>query len=220
MNLTKYGFSNAVGGFFEMSTDDAKRILPPHLEPVEVQHTRSILAFTAFHFTESMVGEYDEVVLSIIVPPRVEPGQPFPKAAFYPFMVGTNTEESREHAIARWHLPHYMGDLDISFTEDEGSMEVKVRDQGQPVLDCRVTKWEFEPVRHLYNSYTMDGSDRYKVNIYMEGPHSEHEEEQGELVLYDHPFNQGLRLNEVSRYAFREQWLKDGLQTFEELESI
>lgn len=218
MNVTRYGFSDAVGGFYEMSTEDAQRILPQHLEPVEVQHTRSVLALTAFHFTDSMVGEYDEVVLSIIVPPRVEPGQPLPKAAFYPFMVGTSTEESRRHAIERWHLPHYMEDLAIDFLETDGRMDVRVREGDRGVLEFGVTQYAFEPVRHLYNSYMMNGSDRYKVNIYMEGPHSEHEEERGELVLHPHPVTEPLTLNEVSRYAFREQWLKDGTQTFEELE--
>jgi hypothetical protein len=220
MNLTRYGFSDAVGAFFEMSTDDAQRILPDHLEPLEVQHTRSILALTAFHFTESMVGEYDEIVLSIIVPPLVEPGQPMPKSAFYPFIVGTNTEESRLHAIERWHLPHYMADLGIALEETDGRMDVRVREGDRPVLEFHVTRYAFAPVRQLYNSFMVNSSDRYKVNIYMEGPHSEHEEEQGELILHDHPFTSALTRPEVSRYAFREQWLKGGLQTFEELETF
>ena len=33
----------------------------------------------------------------------------------FPFMVGTSTEASRKHAMERWHLPHYMQDLDIEF---------------------------------------------------------------------------------------------------------
>ena len=220
MKLTRYGFSDAVGAFFEMSTADAKEILPPHLEPLELQHTRSIFALTAFRFTESEVGTYEEVVLSVIVPPRVEPRQPLPKAAFYPFVVGTSTTESREHAIERWHLPHYMKDLDISLDEDDDRMAVRVRDDGRPVLDFSVTKHDFRRVRHLYNSFMADDDGRFKVNIYMEGPHSEHEEEQGELTLYEHPMLEGLTLDEVSTYAFREQWLKDGVQTFEELERI
>lgn len=220
MNLTRYGFSDAVGAFFEMSTADARRLLPPHLEPLEVQHTRSIFALTAFHFTESMVGAYHEVVMSIVVPPRVEPGQPLPKAAFYPFTVGTSTEASRLHAIERWHLPHYMSDLEISLEESAGRMDVHVREDGRPVLDFFVTQHEFAPVRHLYNSFMIDGEDRFKVNIYMEGPHSEHEEEEGELVLHDHPMTEGITKEEVSVYAFREQWLKGGVQTFEELERI
>ena len=103
MEYTRYGFAQAVAAFFEMPTADARKLLPPHLQPLEVQHTRSILAITAFEFTESMVGSYNEIVLSIIVPPRVEVGQVLPKAAFFPFIVGTTTDSSREHAIERWH---------------------------------------------------------------------------------------------------------------------
>jgi hypothetical protein len=66
----------------------------------------------------------------------------------------------------------------------------------------------------------MNGSSRYKVNIYMEGPHSEHEEERGELTLHSHPMTDVLNRHEVARQPFREQWLKGGLQTFEELETF
>ena len=69
---TYYGYDLCVGGYFEMPTSDARKLLPNHLEPLEVQHERSILAITAFHFNESMVGEYDEIVLAIVVPPIVQ----------------------------------------------------------------------------------------------------------------------------------------------------
>ena len=38
---TYYGFKNCVGGFFEMPTSDARKLLPKHLEPLEMQHERS-----------------------------------------------------------------------------------------------------------------------------------------------------------------------------------
>lgn len=220
MEVTRYGFSEVVSAFFEMPTSDARKLLPAHLQPLEVQHTRSILAITAFVFTESMVGEYNEIVLSVIVPPRVEPGMPLPKAAFFPFIVGTTTDTSREHAIERWHLPHYMKAIDIELAVQGDHMEVTVADAGRPVLDMVVTSHAFEPVRHLYNSFMVDGEDRYKVNIYMEGPHAEHEEERGTLTLYEHEMTSRLTLNDVAEYAFREQWMHSGIQTFEELEHI
>lgn len=220
MEVTRYGFSEAVSAFFEMPTSDARKLLPAHLQPLEVQHTRSILAITAFVFTESMVGEYNEIVLSVIVPPRVESGMPLPKAAFFPFIVGTTTDASREHAIERWHLPHYMKAIDIELTVQGDHMEVIVADEGQPVLDMVVTSHAFGLVRHLYNSFMVDGEDRYKVNIFMEGPHAEHEEERGTLTLYEHEMTSRLTLNDVAEYAFREQWMRSGVQTFEEMERI
>ena len=47
----RYVFTSGVSAFFEMPTSDAKRILPAHLQPVEVRHERSILSVTAFHFS-------------------------------------------------------------------------------------------------------------------------------------------------------------------------
>ena len=220
MEYTYYGFSNAVSAFFEMPTADARKLLPAHLQPLEVQHTRSILSVTAFHFTESMVGEYNEIVLSVIVPPRVEPGKQLPKAAFFPFIVGTTTDESREHAIERWHLPHYMKAVAIDLRSGDKVMEVSVHEDGQPILDMTVTSHEFKPVRDLYNSFMVDGDEHYKVNIFMEGPHAEHEEERGRLTLHEHEMTRGLTIPDVAEYAFREQWLRGGLQTFEEMERI
>ena len=220
MQLTKYGFENAVAGFFEMPTNDATKILPKHLQSLEVQHQRSILAITAFKFTETEVGSYSEIVLSVIVPPKVEPNRPVPNAAFYPFMVGVTTAESRTHAIERWHLPHYMRNIDIDFSKSEQGLLVQVYEKDKPILDLHVRDFSKEPERLLFNAFTIDQEDKFKVNIFMEGNHSEHEEETGSLKLYPHEMTQGLDLDDVSTIPFREQWFQEGLQTFEELETI
>ncbi len=214
-DYTYYGFDLCIGGYFEMPTADARKLLPDHLEPVEVQHERSILAITAFHFNESMVGEYDEVVLAVVVPPMVEPGKPLPKAAFYPFMVGTSTEASREHAIERWALPHYMKDVDVDFTQDGDQMTVTVTDDGAPVMEMTVTGRESVPAGNTYHCFTVEPDTRYKVNILMEADHTEHEEETGSLTLHEHPMTEGLDLDDVNSYPFREEWYGKGLQTFD-----
>ena len=220
MPLTRYHYSQAVSAFFEFPTSNARLVLPPHLQPLEVQHESSILAVTAFDFTDSMVGAYEEIVLSVIVPPLVSSGQGIAKSAFYPFLVGTSTAASREHAIERWHLPHYMKDLDITFTPLDGRMRVEVRGGGQPVLDMEVTDYRSDTVDHLYQSFMMNGDHRLKVDIHMRGPHSEHEEELGSLKLYEHPMTSRLDLEEVATCPFREQWMTDGVQVFEELEQV
>ncbi len=220
MELTEYGFKNAVGAFFEMPTSDARKILPAHLQPLEVQHERSILAITAFQFTESMVGEYDEIVLSVIVPPIMEAGRPLPKAAFYPFVVGVTTDASRRHAIERWHLPHYMEDLQMEFTETDEELSVSVSDAGRPVLDLKVTNFPGELETHLFNAFTVNEENRFKVNIFMQGQHTEHEEEAGSLTLHPHEMTGALTLDDISSVPFREQWFHGGRQTFEELERI
>lgn len=220
MPLTQYHFSQAVGAFFEMPTSDAKKILPPHLQPLEVHHGSSILALNAFDFTDSMVGPYQEIVLSVIVPPRVEPGRDLAKSAFFPFLLGTSTRESREHAIERWHLPHYMKDVTVQMTDLGHAMHIQVTDEGQPILDFDVTDYDWEPVHHLYQSFMVDDGQRFKVDIVMDGAHSEHEEERGELTLYEHPMTEHLTIDEVAKEPFREQWMKDGVQTFSELETL
>jgi hypothetical protein len=58
------------------------------------------------------------------------------------------------------------------------------------------------------------------VNIYMQAPHTEHEEERGSVTLYEHPMTAGLSIDEINTYPFREEWYRTGMQTFELLESF
>lgn len=220
MRLTTYEFEHCVGAMFEMSTADARKILPPHLQPLEVQHSRSVFAVLAFRFTGSEVGAYDEVVLSIVTPPRIQPGKLLPKAAFYPFMLATSTEAARLHAIERWHLPHYMKDLEFSFEARGGQMRTRVLDDGAPVLEFTVSEHSFETVTNPYHCFMVDGEERLKVNIFMNAAHSQHEEETGELILHEHPMTEALTLEDVSSFPFREEWYGPGIQTFEEVERI
>ena len=224
MNLTTYGFEFCVGAFFEMSTEDAKSILPSHLQPMEVMHGRSVMAVLAFRFTESEVGEYDELVMAVITPPQVEPGKPLPKAAFFPFMVATTSDESRAHAEERWRLPHHPAKLDFDFQDQGGTMKLVVSDAGSPVVELTVTEHDFGDALNPYHCFTVGesvGADgNFKVNIFMEAPHSAHEEEEGELILHEHPMTSMLTLDEVSTYPFREEWYQSGVQTFEELETL
>jgi hypothetical protein len=220
MFLTRYEFQRCVGAMFEMSTARAREILPHHLQPLEVQHTRSVLAVLAFQFSDSEVGPYDEVVLSVVTPPRMEAGKPLPSAAFYPFMLATSTEAARQHAIERWHLPHLMKDLSFSFQAEEERTRIEVSDGESPVLELTVTNHVFQPVKMLYHCFMVNGDERLKVNIFMAAEHSQHEEETGELVLHDHPLTAALSGADVSPFPFREECYGEGVQTFEEVETI
>ena len=215
--LTRYGYSNAISGFFEFPTENARRILPRHLEPAELHHGSSIFSMTAFDFTQSMVGAYGEVVMSVIVAPLVKPGERLPKSAFYPYLVGTTTRAAREHAIERWHLPHWMEDVQMAFEREGKSLSASVAVDGTPVAELSISDYSWDPVSHLYQSFMKDGDHSYLANIIMEGSQSEHEEETGQLRLYDHGFNRDLSIADVETVPFREIWMRDGMQTFHPL---
>jgi hypothetical protein len=218
MSLTRYAFRDAVAGFFEFPTENARRILPAHLEPAELHHGSSVFSLTAFDFHESEVGAYGEVVMAVIVAPVIRPGEKLPQAAFYPYQVATTTKASRDHAIERWHLPHWMEDVEIAFDRSEPRrMRVQVAADGGPVADMTVGDYEWSAVSHLYQCMMKDADGAYLAQITMEGDHSDHEEETGSLRLYPHAFNKDLALSEVSEVPFREMWMKDGVQLFQPL---
>jgi hypothetical protein len=217
LSITRYGYRDAISGFFEFPTDNARRILPRGFEPVEPHHGTSILAITIFDFDESEVGSYGEVVYAVIVPPLVNGRGPLPKSAMFPWQVATTTRAAREHAIERWHLPHWMEDVQVDFTRGEGRVTARVSADGAPAVEMTVTDYSWEPVSHLYQSFQKDDSGTYLANILFEGEKSEHEEEGGSVVLHDDAFNKDIVLSEVYDRPFREIWMRNGCQLFDPL---
>ena len=215
---TRYGYRDAISGFFEFPTDNARRILPPQFEPVEVHHGTSIFSMTAFDFNESMVGPYGEVVMSVIVAPLLKPGERLPKSAFYPYRVATTTKAARDHAIERWHLPHWMEDVRLDFDRQGRRITARVAAvDGEPLAELSISDHSWDSVSHLYQSFMKDTQGAYLANIVMEGVQSEHEEETGKLLLYEHAFNEDLVIPDVLDLPFRELWMRDGRQTFDPL---
>jgi hypothetical protein len=219
LSLTRYGYRNAINGFFEFPTENARRVLPRGIEPVEVHHGSSVLAVTVFDFHESEVGEYGEVVYAVLVPPLVE-NNLLPKGAFFPWQVATTTKAAREHAIERWHLPHWMEDVEVDFEPGEGCLTARVRTGGSPALEMTITDHSWNQVSHLYQSFQQDEGGRYLCNILFEGEKSEHEEETGRIVLHDHPFNGDIEIQDVYEEPFREMWMREGHQLFDPLRTL
>jgi len=218
--ITRYGYRDAISGFFEFPTENARRVLPKGFEPVEVHHGTSILAVTVFDFDESEVGRYDEVVYAVIVPPLVRDTR-LPKSAFFPWQVATSTKAAREHAIGRWHLPHFMDDVKVEWIREKGKTTAKVDADGSPALELAVTDHSWQPVSHLYQSFQKDDSGTYLANILFEGDKSEHEEETGRIVLHEgNAFNKDIQISEVYDVPFRELWMRKGCQLFDPLAQI
>lgn len=222
-DLCEYRYRDAINGFFEIPTSNARSILPPGLQPVEKHHGTSILGVTAFDFAGSLVGTYREIALSVLVPPRVVHGEPMPRAAMYPFMVGTTTAASRAHGIERWHLPHYDGDLDVQFERQEGRIAVTAAAGGKRILkltlvDPNAEPWH--PVVHHYQTFMQDAAGSYLSDLDMNGPFIESEEERGSLEWEPHPFTRMIELKDAGTVPFREQWMKDGVESIHPLQQL
>jgi hypothetical protein len=102
----------------------------------------------------------------------------------------------------------------IDLEPSDKVMEVAVRDADR--FEMSVTSHQFRPARPV-QPFMIDGNDHFKVNIYMEAAR-EHEEERATDPV-QHEMTQGSPSRHPTR-IFREQWLRGGLQTFEEMERI
>jgi hypothetical protein len=218
--FVRYHFRDAIGGFFEFPTENARAILPSDMQPIEPHHGSSVLSVMAFDFHDSPVGEYGELILSILVAPRVESGAPWPRSAFWPFRLGTTTAESRQHAIERWHLPHYMQDISIDWERGDGHITINATDRGEPIVDMTITEHEWSVVEHPYQAFMHDEEGAYTSTIVMAGRFSENEEERGGIVIHSQAMTDLLANWEVDVIPFRELWMRNGMQTFHPLRQL
>ena len=218
--MSKSYFTTGVSALFEMATADAARILPPHLQPIEVRPQRSILNVSAFHFSESEVGPYAELMLSVVVPPVVGRWAHHPKAGFYPIIAATSSESSRRRLHERLRMPTHPEDIEMHLVERSDQLRVKVWSDDAPIVDLTVTQHEWHSTTHLLHSFMMDGERRLKADVQIHGRYTMHEHERGQVTLFEHEMTSMLTLDDVSRYPFREHWLKEGYELFHPLESL
>lgn len=212
----EFHFRDAVCGFFEVATGSARGLLPAGVEPIERRHGRSVLTVLAFDFHGGHVGPFREVVLAIVVPPVVTPGLPMPHAAMYPFLLGTSTLRSREHGTEHYHLPHHDRDVAVRFDRSPDRVTATAYDV-RPALELTVTTAagiSGGPAWRLYQVLATDGTDFHISDVVMNGRLMEHEEESGGLVLHPHDLTHGLAEADLSSGPFREQWMRDGTETF------
>ena len=224
MEPVRYHFSNGINCMFELPTEVARKLLPRGVEPVEPHHGSSLLGVTEFDFSDSPLGPYQELVLSLYVVPRLGIMEQHPHGAVYPVLVASSSQEARDHAIELWHLPHFNEDIYIEFTERPGGKGISGKvfcHKDQPILELHVDELAgWNPVYQLYQSFQYDQSGAYMGIMDMKGTLSEHEENTGTIRLYEHRLFEGLDLSAMDTVPFREMWMKAGVESYHDLVSV
>lgn len=212
--MTRYGFRSALGAFFHANAEQAAALLPAPARPLESHPGLAVLALTVFDFDDTEVGAYRELVASVVVPPWAPRGEALPHAAFFPFLLATTTDASRAHAAARWQLPQLDRCLQIELESSPQRRTVTVHDDRQALLRLTVGSGAQVGSRRLYQCYSADAEHQYRVEIEIEGPLCEHEDELGELELNPHPLTATLEALLDDPIPFREQCMDAGEQRF------
>jgi hypothetical protein len=211
--MTRYGFCRALGGFFHADATRLAALLPNGLRPLESHPELGVLALTVFDFDASEVGQYLELVASVMVLPWAPRGEQLPDAAFFPVLLATTTDSSRAHAAQRWKLPELDRclALELDYTAERAHVRV---DDGQPLLRLTIGIGPQTDSRRVYQCFSCDAEQIHRVGIEIDGPLSEHEDERGELVLGDHPLATWLGELIDDPIPFREQSVGAGEQRF------
>jgi hypothetical protein len=222
MQVVQYPISNGINCIFEIPTETARKYLPKGIEPVEANHGVSLIGITMFDFPDSPVGPYRELVVSLYAVPRLGIMEQHPHAAVYPIVVASSNREARDHAIELWHLPHFMEDIDITFTVSPDGQSITskaVCSLGEPIVEMTVSQsGQWNPMYQLYQSFQGDKSGSYMGIMDMRGNLSEHEDSTGIVVLYpSHRFFNHVDLSTMDTLPFREMWLKDGVESYHDL---
>ena len=219
-DVMQYHFKHAVAGFVEIPTVSARQLLPETLQPIELRHGTSVLSVMVFDFSDTAVGPYGEVVLSVMVSPFIAPGRQMPRAAFYPVRVATSTAASRQHGIERWRLPHFPEDARFQQREAQDAIHVSVSLPEAGLLDLSVTGDNWTGVEHHYQSFMSDAAGTYMTEITLSGQFCENEDERGSVSLKDLAFEALGGKTEVTSLPFRELRMRDGVETMRPLETL
>lgn len=214
----RYPIRQAINGCFEIPTEVGLALIGGQRQPVEARYGMSVLAVTLFDFSDSPVGPYHELVLSLFVVPRLGASERHPHAAVCPIRIASTHDAARRHAIDLWHLPHFMEDIHIDFAEAADGREVcgtVWSDQDERILELTVShsgKWT--PTSQLYQSFQRDASGAYMGTLTMDGTLSEHERGTGALHIYPHRFADGLDCAQIEPAPIREMWMREGVETY------
>jgi len=219
--LVQYHFGNGINAIFEIPTEQARKFLPADIEPVEANHGSSLIGITMFDFTQSPIGPYQELVVSLYAVPRLGIMEQHPHTAVYPIVVASSSEEAREHAIGLWRLPHFMEDIALEFSTSPDGQTITGTvscHKGQPIVELTVSQTAgWSPVYQLYQSFQCDASGLYMGVMDMQGTMTEHDENTGTICLHDHRFFEGLDLSAMDSLPFREMWMKEGVESYHQL---
>lgn len=218
MPLGSYAFRVGASAFFAMSTEDARALLPSHLQPIEVRHGHSVLSATAFLFDDSVVGPYAELMFSVIVPPAVAPWGRHAKAGFFPFLAATSSDEVRRIKSERLHFPYHPEPIDAQFFEGEGQLVVRAFADGDEIVDLRVTQGAWELTTHILQGFMMNGDERLRTTLHITGDYTVHEDEGGLMEVHPHPMTDQLIRSDIAGRPFREHWFRNGTEVFHEVE--
>lgn len=224
MQVVRYHFSNGINCLFEIPTEAARKLLPSGVQPVEIVHGTSLIGITQFDFTESPVGPYQELVISLYVVPRLGIMEQHPHAAVFPLVVASTHQEARDHAIDLWHLPHFNEDISIGFSEspDGRTISGKVSCHlGQPIVEMTISQsGSWNPAYQAYQSFQRDRSGSYIGIMDMKGLLSEHEENSGSIRLHPHRLFDRLNLSAMDTRPLREMWMKAGVESYHRLLAV
>lgn len=218
MNRVEYHYPRMISASFEIPTEDARKLLPRGVEPLEPWHGASVLTVTLFEFDASPVGPYQEVVLSIFVAPRLIAGDVFPHAAVSPIRLGSTHLAARQHAIDLWHLPHFHEDIRIAFEPSEDGKRMTGRvycPRGEEILELNVVQsGAWQNTLRQYQSFQEDETGLYMSKIDWSGFVNEHEEGIGSVHFRDHRFFHDFPVKLVAGGPpIREIWMQDGLES-------
>lgn len=222
--VVQYQISNGINGIFEIPTETARQYLPAGIEPVEANHGVSLVGITMFDFSESPVGPYQELVVSLYTVPRLGIMEQHPHGAVYPIVVASSSREARDHAIDLWHLPHFMEDITLEFSTSPDGQTISGKvscHKGEPIVELSVSQTgAWRPMYQLYQSFQGDDSGSYMGIMDMQGQLSEHEEGTGSVRLHEHRFFRQANLSDMDTLPFREMWMKAGVESYHALISI
>lgn len=223
MNTTyiNYKFKNVINCLLEIDTIYVNKLVPKNIYPLEIQPNLSLISIIGFDFYDTPIGDYQEVIIGIITQPYFLNKDRIPKSAVFPINVATNTDKSKEHAIANYKLPHYMKNIIIDFNVNDSKKILTCKDNDKIFLNVELNiKNNLEKTEEYHQSFIADHNQLYLSEINIDAILGENQDGEGKVTLSSHKFFKNIEINEINNIPYLERYAHTGIETMSSLISI
>ncbi len=197
-DLVIWTFDFALTTFFEIESKLIEPLLPSQLSLMEVSPGIGLINVTAFNFPGGALGElpeFQELILSAIVPPDLSRG--VPKFAIYVLNLTSTCQEHLDHSADYYKLPVF--EKMTKANVDKNKIALDYGDESGKILTMQNcgNNMHFDSEDRYFQVFTSDGDDLTIANCTIKASLHEHQESGNVGKLHNHPFFLGIDMKDV-----------------------
>ncbi len=218
---TNYQFKNILNCLLEIETIYVNKLVPKNIYPLEIQPNLSLISIIGFDFQETPIGNYQEVIIGVVIQPYLLKKGDIPKSAIFPINIATNTDNSKIHAISNYKLPHYMKNIEIDFDIDASKKKLICKENNDVFMNIELDiNDKHDKSQEYHQSFVFDNNKLFLSNININSLMAESQDGRGNVFFNKHSFFKDIEIDEINNIPYLERHAYNGIETMSSLISI